>query len=252
MILIHQYRNLSGSEEDDVEQELGLDDYPDTTATSISPLNSSLDDPDGNSIHYTYSKTKRNIELYPDGKVKALTETRTKKNIAVSKKEESNNRGMWPIVIIAITSLAVFCYMIYNRNVVAVPRTGQQFRCSFELSEREFPNQNKILWKSLEHGVESVLNDIPTSPSIFLLAYEDVKSVNKITRSIVERTTECMNSKVNALELSPADLAYDEMKTDYGVVITKYKNQLRKSGVMLVNDLNKVKFASCLIAKITK
>lgn len=203
-------------------------------------MDSSRDDADGEGLTYRYSQTQEEVQFYPNGNVRELRRTKIKENISLVKKEGPCNYTLWwSIVVIAILGV-VGCYTMYHRYVAAEPRP-LMIRCSFELSAREFPNQNKILWKSLEYGVESVLNNIPTSPSIFLLAYEDVKSVNRITRSIVQRTTECMNSKMNALELSPADLAYKEMKTDYGVVITKYQNQLKNSGVMLVNDLNKVR-----------
>lgn len=204
-------------------------------------MNSSLDAADGGSVEYSiYKETqKRSIKFFPNGNIREPNETSRKQKIDANKKEKSSNNGLWLCVFIALTAVSCFfLYSMYHRDVAT--ETRHDIRCSFERSAREFPKQNTILWRSLKHGVESVLNNIPTSPSIFLLAYDDVKSVNRITRSIVQTTTECMNSKVNALELSPADLAYDEMKSDYGVVITKYQNQLRKSGVMLVNDLNKV------------
>lgn len=233
--------HLSGTDDDKTEQELLVPEcYPDTTASSTSTINSSLDVADGDGVKYCYSHTQEKIQFHPNGNVRELKKTKTTKTVVLPKKDESSNYVLLSIFAIATISLIVFGYTIYRRHDAPEPRSLLA-RCSFELSEREFPNQNKILWKSLELGVESVLNNIPTSPSIFLLAYEDVKSVNRITHSIVQRTTECMNSKVNALELSPADLAYSEMKTDYGVVITKYQNQLKRSGVMLVNDLNKVR-----------
>lgn len=224
-----------------------LETYPDVTASSISTVNSSPDVADGDSVQYSYSRTQRNLKYDSDGKLREVNEVTSKSKIRVDKKEDTVNYGLWLFASVVIVTVAVLLFIIYTRNVTAESGTRQGIRCSFQQSEIEFPNQNAILWKSLQHGVESVLNNIPTSPSIFLLAYDDVNSVKRITHSIVQRTTECMNSNVNALELSPADLAYDEMKSDYGVVIKKYKNQLKNSGVMLVNDLNKVtKFTSTL------
>lgn len=217
-----------------------LENYPDATASSISTINSSPDVADGDCVQYSYSRRQRNLKYDSDGKLREVNEITSKSKIRVDKKENSNNYGLWVFASVVIVTVSVIAFKVYTRNVTAESETRQGIRCSFQQSELEFPNQNAILWKSLQHGVESVLNDIPTSPSIFLLAYEDVNSVKRITHSIVQRTTECMNSNVMALELSPADLAYDEMKSDYGVVIKKYQNQLRNSGVMLVNDLNKV------------
>ncbi len=241
-MLLFIHRNLSGSDHDDEDfddtTDLELNNCQNATATTNSTMNSSLDVPDGDNIRMSYSHRERKAEFFPDGRVKTISVIEKKKGIAVSKaKPETNNYGLLLIGLIIVVG---GCYAFYHRNAVADDGTRHKLRCSFERSQHDFPNQNKILWKSLEHGVESVLNVIPTSPSIFLLAYEDVKSANRITQSIVQRTTECMASTVDALELSPADLAYSEMKSDYGVVIKKYKNQLRTSGVMLVKDLNKV------------
>lgn len=216
----------------------GQDYCHETSAASTATLNSSGDVADGE-VKYTYRQT--NTKFYPDGNLQEFSETKIQKKVAVNEKQKSSNYMPGIIILIIILAFSTLFYTHYSQDYgYAHGAAGQRIRCSFEISEREFPNQNKILWRSLEFGVENVLNDIPTKPSIFLLAYRDAHSANRITRSIVTRTTECMKSKVNALELSPADLASNEMKSDYGVVIAKYQNQLKRSGVMLVNDLNKV------------
>lgn len=227
--------NLSGSEDEALEPTVHDYDYTDTSMSTT--LNSSADAADGECVKYSYRQ--RNLKYYPDGNLQELSETKIQKKITQPGKQESSSPFLWFLVVIIIIGLAAYTiFQSLNKNDRAA--SEPRIRCSFEVAQREFPNQNSILWKSLEHGVENVLNDIPTSPSIFLLAYQDVNSANRITRSIVKRTTECMQSTVNALELSPADLESNEMKLDYGVVIAKYRNQLAKSGVMLVNDLNKV------------
>lgn len=231
-------RNYSGSEDDEADLEImDIENRADVTASTNSTFNSSSDIADGIKCS-RYVRTEGNIKFYPDGTVKELNVTKTKKDVIRPKVDQSHNTVFWLIIVVVviIVSAALFSNKIGQSDAI----TDRRQRCSFEQSKHDFPKQNKILWKSLEKGVESVLNDIPTSPSIFLLAYEDVGSANRITRSIVDRATECMDSRVNALVLSPADLAYSEMKSDYGIVITKYQNQLRNSGVMLVNDLNKV------------
>lgn len=217
-------------------------DCPETSTASTATLNSSGDVADGE-VKYTYRQT--NKKFYPDGNIQEFSQTKIQKKITPTEKQESSNYMPWIIASVMILGCAAF-YITQNSQVygLANDESRQRIRCSFEAAEREFPNQNKILWKSLEYGVENVLNDIPTTPSIFLFAYQDVDSANRITQSIVTRTTECMKSTVNALELSPADLQSSEMKSDYGVVITKYQNQLKRSGVMLVKDLNKVEIST--------
>lgn len=211
-----------------------LDHWPDTTAST---MNSSADVADGESIKYKFSQV--NLKYYPDGNLQEVSKTRMEKAIINPEKKESSNHVLWVLAVVIIFGLLAVYFVMYHGQVNGHVHPAEQ-RCSFDVCELKFPNQDRVLWKSLEYGVENVLNKIPTSPSIFLLAYHDMNSANRITRCVVKRTTECMKSKGNALELSPADLESTEMKSDYGVVITKYQNQLKKSGVMLVNDLNKV------------
>ncbi|KAJ6633079.1 hypothetical protein Bhyg_16615 [Pseudolycoriella hygida] len=229
----HLSPHLSGSEDDENDKA----EMYDTTA-SPNTTNSSLDVPDG--VNYTYSQTVRNKILLPNGVVK-VSEKETKMRVVNDKNKEPNsNFGVYTVAILlmVIVAVAVFYIPSLRREVLAVSR--EPIQCSFDETGKMFPNQDEMLWKSLKSGVEGVLNNIPTKPSIFLFAYEDAKTVHKITQSIVQRTIQCMDSKANAVELNPGDLSYNEMKVDYGVVIAKYKNQLSKSGIMLINDLNKV------------
>lgn len=225
-----------------------LENRGDVTASTVSTLNSSSDAPDGDGndgIKIRYSRTEGNIKFYSNGNIQEINVTKVKKDFvgpSGPRKEHSGNNSLLYLVTIALAAVGVgiMGYLYYfnsHRNVIGATLRSS---CSFELSERRFPKQDKKLWESLKFSVESVLNDIPTRPSIFLFAYEDADSAHKITRSIVEQTAECMESRMNALELSPEDLADSQMITDYGVVIKKYQNQLESSGVMLVNDLNKV------------
>ncbi|XP_037043075.1 uncharacterized protein LOC119079351 [Bradysia coprophila] len=239
------YPHLSGGEEeDDVDQELiELESYADTNSSLNTTLNSSSDVADCGGIKVSRCRKEKNVKYYPDGNVQEVNMWKTSEKILLPKKADES-QGMIKIVLVGIGVVVVMLAAVYfyltNHSQIGGDMKRPPLRCSFEQSVRDFPKQDKMLWKSLEHGVESVLNNIPTKPSIFLLAYEDIPTANKITRSIVERATDCMDSKVNALVLSSDDLAHHEMKTDYGVVITKFKNQLEKSGVMLVHDLNKV------------
>lgn len=246
-------RPLSGSEDDDdVDRELmELENRPDTTSSLNSTLNTSSDIADCAGVKISRTQTVKTVTYHPNGYIQQSNIQKISEKISLPKKvdEPKGNSNLVVVgVIVSVVVLAAVAF-IYHTNRPPLVVNGMNrplLRCSFEDSVLDFPKQDKMLWKSLRISIESVLNDIPTRPSIFLLAYEDLASANKITRSIVERTTECMDSKVNALVLRPDDLAHNEMQKDYGVVITKYQNQLQKSGVMLVHDLNKVRGATCL------
>jgi len=73
----HMSPNLSGSDDDESIEHMGIDNYADTTASTPSTINSSPDVADGESIKYKYSQ--KNIKFYPDGKVQEVNETKIQK-----------------------------------------------------------------------------------------------------------------------------------------------------------------------------
>lgn len=208
-------------------------------------MNSSADAPDAHDGGRTVMRSTKTYEhehlKYDENqKIREVSKTRISHKTEMLVQQSTSYNWLWLIVMVLI--IFGVCVIVWRSQNVYAEHLDHADRmlCSFDAYNEEFPNQDKILWKSLEHGVESVLNQIPTKPSIFLLAYQDAESANKITKVIVDRTTACMKSKANAVELSPDDLKSNEMKTDYGIVVAKYRNQLQRSGVMLVKDLNKV------------
>lgn len=54
-------------------------------------------------------------------------------------------------------------------------------------------------------------------------------------------TVHCMSGE-DAIKLDYRDFASKELITDYGIVVSKYREPLQKRGVMLINDVNKVTF----------
>lgn len=109
----------------------------------------------------------------------------------------------------------------------------------FKELDKRFTHQDKLLWKSLKVGTEGVLNKDPTQPSVFLFAYNDQKSIDKVMLEIVNATASCMKSK-NPIQLKSSALANEAMLRDHGEVIKAFKKQLEQEGIMYVADINKV------------
>lgn len=127
-------------------------------------------------------------------------------------------------------------YLIPSKDIGPPPR----FDCpQFKELTKRFSGQDTILWKSLKIGIEGVLNNKPTTPSIFLLAYHDTDTARRVMEEVVAATAACMNSS-NPIQLDGRTFVTAEMLTDYGIIIEQYRDRLKHDGIMYVSDLNQM------------
>lgn len=149
----------------------------------------------------------------------------------------SNPSNIYTYIIIGIIVLMVVSG-IYALSAPAPRKTPVQCPEFKELDKR-FTHQDKLLWKSLKVGTEGVLNKDPTRPSVFLFAYNDKESIDRVMLEIVNATASCMKSK-HPIQLKSSAWANEAMIRDHGEVIKAYKKQLQQEGIMYVADINKV------------
>lgn len=152
--------------------------------------------------------------------------------------EARNNNSSYKYVLLAMVLLvlAVIYYRYMPADDSTKYSTGKR-PCEFDVLQKQFPNQDEKLWKSLKCGIESVLNDNPTKPSIYLLLYRDA-STEQMIDQITDRAIDCMGTNTRPLKLNKSDFTSAEMEKDYGVAIAKFKPEIVKAGVLLVSDLN--------------
>lgn len=111
----------------------------------------------------------------------------------------------------------------------------------FSKLRSEFPHQSDKLWAFLKSGVERVANKKPTKPSIFMLVHETDVDITQLLNKIVWATQNCLGTKSNTpTYLTPSTLNAAGYINDYGRVISDYKSALSASGVMIVENFNKV------------
>lgn len=152
-------------------------------------------------------------------------------------KSESPNEYKSYITIACIILIALFGILIYKSKEVGV---APHFDCpQFKELTKRFTGQDTNLWKSLKIGIESVLNNKPTTPSIFLLAYYDINTAHRVMKEVLAATADCMNSS-NPIQLDGSTFATNEMIADYGIIINQYRDRLQHDGIMFVSDLNQV------------
>lgn len=153
-----------------------------------------------------------------------------------SKEDDTNWTQIVSIVVIILVGIW-FVSSKFMPEEVALPIkvSCPQFR---ELTNH-FNSQDMILWKSLKVGIEGVLNNKPTTPSVFLLAYSDPDTVNRVMKEVLAATSSCMNSS-NPIQLDGRTFVTQDMIADYGIIIDKYRDQLTHEGIMYVSDFNEV------------
>lgn len=163
--------------------------------------------------------------------------TKTERTTPSMSNSSSDPSNIYTFIIVGIIVLMVVAgfYTFSAPTPLKTPVQCPEFK---ELNKR-FTHQDKLLWKSLKVGTEGVLNKDPTRPSVFLFAYNDKESIDKVMLEIVNATASCMKSK-NPIQLKGIELANEAMIRDHGEVIKAFKKQLQQEGIMYVADINKV------------
>lgn len=213
------------------------------TSNTNDTTNESLTENENSSANYSNSTT---IPLTQDSSVS--NEKTKKKKVQLPPppppSKNSNKIYLYAIVPLAI-SLGIYFLIFQNTNATNIGKTIQQkLNCSLDVLKKEFPRQDDHFWKILRYGIEHVLNEKPTKPSVFLITYKDANLEREFKERILTITSDCMQTS-NPVKLDHMALSLRKFQEDFGVVITEYKEPLEKSGVLMVSDVNKVKFCSC-------
>lgn len=152
---------------------------------------------------------------------------------ASAAKSDNANKSIyyWTVAIVIIAILL----WLGSRHLSS---TLQKRECpQFKVLAQQYAHQDQRLWKSLKINIENVLNQTPEQPSVFLLAYNDRETVERIMADIINVTAQCMRS-TDPIQLNGGTFANAEMLKDYGVIIQTYRERLESQGIMYVADLH--------------
>lgn len=166
------------------------------------------------------------------------THTRTNqppKIIPKKSKELDVNKGIVFALLFGLLAVAVvwFCYhQLNDQHFVKKER--------FVELKANFPNQSSNFWRSLEVGLENVLDSSNTQPNIVLFIFNGIVFPEDLFNGIVEITKEWIGNNVEPLELTKTDFSTEDIENDYGVVLDIYTPKLIESGFMIVRDINDI------------
>lgn len=176
----------------------------------------------------TYKKYTEEIYEFKASK------TATKSTQESKSTEDSHPIKIYLAFFIAVIVIVIALFLYRSSNPIEQPK----FQCPrFKELQKQFTHQDGLLWKSLAIGIENVLNQTPAQPSVFLLAYNDLKSSETVMANILNATANCMQSQ-NPIKLDGRSFATELMLIDYGVIIETYRQQLESEGIMYVADLD--------------
>lgn len=156
------------------------------------------------------------------------------------------NSGLWKFLAALMASTAIVIYLVFGLSSQSIA-PKQPISCpQFKELTKYFLHQDMLLWKSLRIGIENVLNENPAKPSVFLLAYSDIETTENLMAKILNATANCMQTK-RPIQLNGATFATNEMVKDYGEIIAKYRDELKKEKILYVSDVNKTPAAAAQV-----
>lgn len=186
--------------------------------------------------NYEYSKSYMEISARSESSLNRSTQSKHEISSTLGRTSQSNTACYTFAVIVASIIIGFFVYTD-GTLIIASPKTD--IKCpQFKELTKEFPHQDKLLWRSLQKGIENVLNRNPSQPSVFLIAYNDMATSKNVMDKILNATVSCMKSQ-EPIKIDGGSFATEEMVKDYGVIIGNYRERLQKEGIMFVEDVNR-------------
>uniref|UniRef100_A0A1B0GL45 Uncharacterized protein n=2 Tax=Lutzomyia longipalpis TaxID=7200 RepID=A0A1B0GL45_LUTLO len=156
----------------------------------------------------------------------------------------------FPLKLFYILPVLVFLHIVLQSDGLppkppdAISAAGDAFEipqsCKDELQELkdEYPNQDATFWPALEYNLWSVLKD-PPRPSIVTFLY-NVSTSTTLLDKIVYTTHACMHPEMDPIVVNGMTFSESRTGGDFGVIIDKYKEALRRSRVMFVENLQDI------------
>lgn len=141
---------------------------------------------------------------------------------------------IWGVLL--VTVLAYFCLNYLSRPGPVLSK-AEECRNSFRRLKEEHPEQNEMLIRSLF----SASNGLSTGAvNSIVLLYKNRTSSSVFINDVISSSVPCTASgQSNPIILHRSNFTQD-MELDQGRILTTFGEQLKKEGIMLVEDLNRI------------
>lgn len=112
---------------------------------------------------------------------------------------------------------------------------------SIKILTEEFPSQVEDFWLHIEEGVKDIKRFHKPRTFILLYTNDSEETLKKILKRFAEFATCTLTCCMASPVLLTANVLSDaEILKDYGEIITRNKEKLQESGVMIIENLEKV------------
>lgn len=135
------------------------------------------------------------------------------------------------ILIVAAIFIAIAVAFIFCRADANVLDLSNRINCSQFLElKKSFPNQDKNLFKSLQSGVEGIVNENPPEASVFCFFSTDESLIENVMREVIRVTKQCINQSQDPLKLTK-----DQLNSQ---LVEGYKDELINRNIMVVSNVD--------------
>ncbi|CRK90402.1 CLUMA_CG004016, isoform A [Clunio marinus] len=180
-----------------------------------------------------HNKTRNRSQTPRKSPSSTVTRSRTTES---SEKASSSAGGSGLYYYLSVIAGVVGIIIFYNcltNNQNSNGTIKAKLNCSqFMDLTKNFPNQDKLLFKSLKIGIEGIVNSDPSKPSVFSIFSTDSALINNLMEEVVKITKQCINQTND-----PINLSKDEINEK---LVTNYKDELSKRTIMIIRDVDKI------------
>ncbi|CAG9760560.1 unnamed protein product [Ceutorhynchus assimilis] len=145
------------------------------------------------------------------------------------------------VIICLIIALYLGSCVLYCNDEEGMVNKPNNLTEDFERVWKQFNKQDEDFWRSIRVGVEEILE--LEQPRVIVFLYKNDSMA--ITKNIIAKVSKAAVCYLSDCSQEPIDiegsvLNTTELQDDFGSIVTNYREQLKKSGVFIIQNLQLV------------
>nr|CAH7725093.1 unnamed protein product [Callosobruchus chinensis] len=155
-------------------------------------------------------------------------------NLILNRKEQVQFN---PITVALLSLVCMFALYAYFQSKA----TEEDHWENLKKLSKKYNSQSKDFWRNIQVMIEEVKNLEQPKSLVFVYSEGNYRTVKEIILAISQLAT-CIISRCNSsvVRLVPEDFSTTEVMQEYGKIITRTKTPLEESGVMIVENIERI------------
>lgn len=187
---LHNYSNTSVYSNEDHSQEIQDDSNGNEEIQSSESDFFEEDDSTNNGDEYRTRKVfelSRSVPRTPQRpRARAATRSPSISNYASKSKVESEQTSSLPLIAIIVVIISAIIAGVFS----LISNDNQKY-CHYDELQKQYPQQDQTLWRTLKVGVELILNRRTHSPAVYLFAHQGGPHVFQLVKDIASQSSKC-------------------------------------------------------------